>query len=114
MLRVETVCLELDRYFESATLRIFASMKDSTVRLSDGALLSGDPRKPRVFSEYWTFIRRSGVTSKARELTCCPNCGATLDKITTAGVCEYCDANITRGDYDWVLSRIEQDEAYTP
>jgi len=29
-----------------------------------------------------------------------------------AGVCEYCHGKITSGEFDWVLSRIEQDEAY--
>ncbi len=29
-----------------------------------------------------------------------------------AGICDYCGAKITSGDFDWVLSRIEQDEAY--
>ena len=110
---VEPARIELDRYFESVTLRIFARMKDSTIRLADGQLVSGDPKRSRSFSEYWTFIRRAGVTSKQRESVCCPNCGAPLDRVTVAGVCEYCDANITRGDFDWVLSRIEQDEAYS-
>jgi hypothetical protein len=29
------------------------------------------------------------------------------------GNCEYCDAHVTAGEFDWVLSKIEQDEAYT-
>jgi hypothetical protein len=29
-----------------------------------------------------------------------------------AGVCEYCQGKVTSGEFDWVLSRIEQDEAY--
>ena len=41
----------------------------------------------------------------------CPNCGAAL-KVNMAGVCEYCRSKITSGEFDWVLSRIEQDEAY--
>jgi predicted RNA-binding Zn-ribbon protein involved in translation (DUF1610 family) len=110
--RSELCRLESDRHFQSATFRIFARMKDSTIRISDGAVLSGNPHGPREFSEYWTFVRRAGVTSKARELTSCPNCGANLDRVTVAGVCQYCDANITRGDFDWILSRVEQDEAY--
>ncbi len=110
--RMELARIETDRYFESVTFRLFASMKDYTVRVNDGALVAGDPHRPRVFSEYWTFLRRSGVTTKKRESTACPNCGAPLDRVNMAGVCEYCDANITRGDFDWVLSRIEQDEAY--
>jgi hypothetical protein len=32
-------------------------------------------------------------------------------KINMAGVCEYCRSKIV-GEFDWVLSRIEQDEAY--
>jgi hypothetical protein len=28
------------------------------------------------------------------------------------GACEYCKAVISRGDFDWVLSRIEQDDSY--
>jgi hypothetical protein len=29
-----------------------------------------------------------------------------------AGSCEHCNAKVTSGEFDWVLSRIEQDEAY--
>ena len=56
-------------------------------------------------------IRRRGVQEGTRSPIQCPNCGAEL-KINMAGVCEYCESKITRGDFDWVLSRIEQDESY--
>lgn len=110
--RVELAKVSLDRYFDALTVRIFARMKDYTVNASDGKVLSGSPDKLRHFSEYWTFVRRSGVTSKDRDATRCPNCGAPLDKVTHSGDCEYCHTRITRGDFDWILSRIEQDEAY--
>ena len=42
----------------------------------------------------------------------CPNCGAEL-KINMGGECEYCRAKITTGDFDWVLSRLDQDDAST-
>lgn len=29
-----------------------------------------------------------------------------------AAVCEYCGGKVTTGDFPWILSRIEQDEAY--
>jgi hypothetical protein len=29
-----------------------------------------------------------------------------------AGHCEHCEAHITAGEFDWVLSRVEQDESY--
>jgi predicted amidophosphoribosyltransferase len=48
-------------------------------------------------------------TPSAQKL--CPQCGAEL-KINMAGRCEYCQAEVTSGRFDWVLSRIEQDEAY--
>ncbi len=102
----------VDKYFEGITLRMFASMKDYTVSAESGEVLSGSPEQTRKFSEYWTFVRRVGVTSKEREAARCPSCGAPLDKVTEVGICEYCQSNITRGDFDWVLSRIEQDEAY--
>ena len=41
----------------------------------------------------------------------CPNCGAPL-KVSMAGICEYCGGKVTSGNFDWVLSRIQQDEAY--
>jgi hypothetical protein len=101
-----------DRYFEGITVRIFARMKDYTVSTQTQKVLSGFPNQLRSFSEYWTFVRRAGVTSQDRDATRCPSCGAPLDKVTQVGICEYCQSNITRGDFDWILSRIEQDEAY--
>jgi len=29
-----------------------------------------------------------------------------------AGNCEYCGSLVAGGDFDWVLSRIEQDDVY--
>lgn len=109
---VDLAKLHQDRFYESATLRLFASMKDYTVRVQDSQVYSGSATTPRRFSEYWTFVRRRGVTTSARSPEGCPHCGAPLDKISMAGECEYCSTVITRGDFGWVLSRIEQDEAY--
>lgn len=110
--RIELAKVSLDRYFDAITVRIFAQMKDYTVDAGSGQILSGSPSKLRRFSEYWTFVRRFGVTSVERDATRCPNCGGPLDKVTQVGDCEYCHTRITRGDFDWILSRIEQDEAY--
>jgi ferredoxin len=30
-----------------------------------------------------------------------------------AGNCAYCHVKVTAGEFDWVLSRIEQDESYS-
>ena len=42
----------------------------------------------------------------------CPNCGAPLE-INQVGECRYCRAAVTSGRFDWVLSRIEQEDEYT-
>lgn len=110
--KIDLAKVSIDRYFDGITVRIFSSMKDYTIILASGQVVSGFPNKTRTFSEYWTFVRRSGVTSKERDATRCPHCGAPLDKVTQVGDCEYCQTRITRGDFDWILSRIEQDEAY--
>lgn len=103
-----------DAWFESVTVRVYASMCDWTERESDGVVVGGSRTDPRVFSEYWTFVRTIGSTRGAVEHTLdqCPSCGAPLDQVSAAGVCGYCDSKITGGDFDWVLSRIEQDEVY--
>ncbi len=41
----------------------------------------------------------------------CPSCTAPL-KVAQTGVCSSCQTKLSRGDFDWVLSRIEQDEEY--
>jgi len=110
---IELSNLETDAFFDAITVRVFASMIDVTRERKSGRILGGDADKPRQFSEYWTFIRKvgyqAGATKGART---CPSCGAPLDRINQAGQCEYCESVITRGDFDWVLAQIEQDESY--
>jgi predicted lipid-binding transport protein (Tim44 family) len=107
---LDLVKVSMDAYYDALTFRIFARMRDYTTD-EQGKLVCGSAGSPRPFSEYWTFIRRRGVSDKGHGDKNCPNCGAAL-KINMAGVCEYCQGKITSGEFDWVLSRIEQDEAY--
>jgi hypothetical protein len=101
-----------DKYFDAITVRIYASSLDYTMS-DDGRLLSGSRSKVRQYSEYWTFVRGAGRTGQATKTTPnCSNCGAPM-KISMAGNCEYCKAKVTSGEFDWVLSRIEQDDSYT-
>jgi hypothetical protein len=87
-------------------------MVDYTIN-TGGNVVSGNRSRPRQFTEYWTFIRRRGGKSSDKQNDRCPNCGAQL-KINMAGICDYCAGKVTSGDFDWVLSRIEQDESYQP
>lgn len=104
------VKISQDAFYDAITVRIFASMKDSTVDI-DGRLVCGDPNRSRRFSEYWTFVRHRGIAESNKTNDSCPNCGAPL-KINMSGVCEFCEGNIGSGEFDWVLSRIEQDDVY--
>lgn len=110
--RVEAVKITSDAFFDSITVRIFASGRDYTVS-EDGNVVSGSKSSVRRWSEYWTFIRGRGATSDTPQTKkACPNCGAPLD-VTAAGICNYCGGKITSGEFDWVLSKIEQDESYS-
>jgi hypothetical protein len=100
-----------DRFFDAVTVRVFASCLDYTTDAA-GAVVAGDRHKPREYSEYWTFIRGAGRTGAPRSDGACPSCGAPIAGISMAGQCASCNAKVTSGEFDWVLSRIEQDEVY--
>jgi len=106
--RVEPVKIDSDAFYESITVRIFANGKDYTMN-EQGHVVAGSMTETRRWSEYWTFIRTRGGAQHATRK--CPNCGATIEAGATA-ICPYCAGRITGGDFDWVLSRIEQDESY--
>ena len=110
ILDARVVRVTSDRFYDAVTIRLFASGLDFTQR-DDGHLVSGSRSKERKYSEYWTLIRGRNRKGPTRTTPECPNCGAAL-KINMVGVCEYCSVKVTTGDFDWVLSRIEQDEAY--
>jgi hypothetical protein len=104
--------IKVDSFYNSITLRIFAQGYDYTVD-QNGRVVSGSNQHLRKWSEYWTFVRYC----KAKPVTArgdlnCPNCGAPL-KVNAVGICEFCGGKITSGEFDWVLSKIEQDESYT-
>jgi hypothetical protein len=102
--------VETDRHFDAITVRVFATGKDYTLD-EDGKIVSGSKTYDRAYTEYWTLIRGVGAKGEIHTSPSCPNCGADVD-VNMAGACEHCDVKVTRGDFDWVLSRIEQDETY--
>jgi hypothetical protein len=57
------------------------------------------------------MIRGRGAKGPPKTTKECPNCGAPLN-VTMVGDCAYCKVKVTTGQFDWVLSRIEQDEVY--
>jgi hypothetical protein len=108
---MQPVKIKEDKFYNSITVRIGAQGYDYTVDDS-GRVVSGSKTQLRHWTEYWTFIRnRDAKPQAAGSDLNCPNCGAPL-KVNAAGICEFCGGKITSGEFDWVLSRIEQDESY--
>jgi hypothetical protein len=105
--------IDLDTFYESLTVRIFASCLDYTVDKT-GKLLGGSAKQPRPFSEYWTFIRTAGADNAAAgfDLKTCPACGAPADQIGQAGECGHCGSKLSEGRFSWVLAIITQDDVY--
>jgi len=107
--RVALAKIDLDAFYESITVRIFARALDWTED-SGGKVVGGSKTAPRAFSEYWTFLRAIPGTVAAP--SGCPSCGAALPPGGGATVCASCGGKLVSGGFDWVASRIEQDDAY--
>jgi hypothetical protein len=108
---MQPVKIKMDAFYHAITLRIFAEGYDYTVD-KGGRVVAGSQKNLRQWSEYWTFVRYSKAKpAAARADLNCPNCGAPL-KVNATGICEFCGGKITSGEFDWVLSKIEQDESY--
>ena len=108
--KVQLCDIDVDKWVEVLTVRIFASCLDWTERVDGGGVVGGSARERREFSEYWTFMRSIGARRSSTELSACPSCGAPLDKMAMSGVCGYCDSKVSSGRFDWVATRIAQDD----
>jgi hypothetical protein len=107
---VQIVKAQSDRNFDSITVRIDASAADYEVNETSANKVIFGSRNDQPFTEYWTFTRNAAARTKAgegAEVTQCPNCGAPLS-INESGVCSYCKATVTSGQFGWVLDNITQ------
>jgi hypothetical protein len=111
ILRVQPAKVTRDRHFDAVTLRFWATGKDYTIDDRTGVIESGSNSRDRSYSEYWTLIRGHEVRGTPQATPNCPNCGAPL-QTSMAGVCAHCSQHITSGEFDFVLSKIEQDDSY--
>lgn len=107
---LELVKVASDPFYDAIVVRVFATAIDQTINVASGVIVGGSDQ-PREYSEYWTLIRsrpekRGDFVGKN-----CPSCGAAL-AINMAGNCQHCGVKVRGGEFDWVLSKIEQDEAY--
>jgi hypothetical protein len=107
---VEPLRVVHGRVFDDLTVRITAAAADFDIDQS-GKIVFGD-RTVRPFKEDWTFQRSVGVSTSTKPGTLentCPRCGAPVS-LTQIGECRYCKAAVTSGKFDWVVSRIEQED----
>jgi len=107
--KVTIVSASTDQQHDTITTRILATCADYDVDKS-GHVVRGDKHTMTPFQEDWVFQRSSSAKTPAAGGTLeqrCPNCGAPLD-LDLAGVCHYCHQPVMSGQYDWVLTRIDQ------
>jgi predicted lipid-binding transport protein (Tim44 family) len=108
--RIDPVRIVHGAVFDDVTVRITATAADFEID-QNNRIVFGD-RTVRPFTEDWTFQRSVGVATAQKPGTLentCPSCGAPI-ALTQIGECRYCKAAVTSGKFDWVVSRIEQDE----
>ena len=104
--RVVLSKIDVDAFYESVTVRIFARALDWTED-RDGKVVAGSRSQPVRFSEYWTFLRAIGA--EAPPVRACPSCAAPLAASGPASICPYCGSKLEAASGRWVVSRIEQD-----
>ena len=109
---IDPILIVHGRVFDDITVRISAAAADFEID-KDNRIVFGD-RVVRPFVEDWTFQRSVGVVTSQKPGTLentCPNCGAPIE-LTQIGECRYCKAAVTSGKFDWVVSRIAQEEMF--
>jgi predicted nucleic acid-binding Zn ribbon protein len=108
--------VECGPVFDVITMRIGATAKDYRASVETGKAIPGSEEASQ-FAEYWSFIRARGSKTKAGGTGLiegnCPNCGAPI-AMNQGAKCEYCQAVLRSGQYDWVLAEITQEEEWHP
>jgi hypothetical protein len=100
-----------DRWYDAITIRIWGTGKDYVIVEKTGKVVRGSKHLERPYSEYWTLVRSAQRRGAPHPDARCGNCGAPL-RVNQSGECEHCSAHVTLGEFDWVLSKIEQDDTY--
>ena len=107
------VGVEADDEFDTVHLRFAASAKDCDVpaKLAEAEAFGRAARaQESSFVETWSFVRRLNPDFSAGRLSegKCPSCGAPVPRQATV-TCEWCQAILNSGTYDWVLAEITQE-----
>jgi predicted lipid-binding transport protein (Tim44 family) len=101
---------ECDGAYDTIVIRLLAGCADYDIDMGNKNKVIRGSKDFTQWTEDWCFQRSSAATTKVGGGTMrqvCPNCGAPLD-LDLQGICKYCHAAVMSGQYDWVLTRIEQ------
>ena len=109
--QIDLARVTYDKWYQAVTVRIHASSLDYTIQQSDNQVVGGSKSKERPYTEYWTLVRSTARKNNAEGKPACPACGAPLP-VEMVDKCRHCGALVESSAFDWVLSRIEQDEVY--
>ncbi len=105
------VSYKCDEFFDVIIVAISASAADYYIKEGSDKKYS---LSTDIFKEYWSFLRKPGTKTLQQGGAIegfCPNCGSPL-KLSDKIECMSCQALITSGEYDWVLSEITQAKAF--
>jgi hypothetical protein len=103
------VFAEEDGPFDIIHVFIEASLKDQFISKRDTSLNSGGEER---FVEYWSFMRSHDISTNKNIYSekNCPACSAPLPDVAgESSICQYCNAVINSGKFDWVLAEISQE-----
>lgn len=111
---VELLDVTSDEKYSYVSTLVTATCTDTVVDADGKVVESNYGGELTTWSEIWIWMRSNAAVTQENEKGVfadkCPNCGAAL-KITAIGKCDYCGTELTKGDFDWVLSEIGQVDA---
>jgi predicted lipid-binding transport protein (Tim44 family) len=113
--RVDILDIHTDEKYIYMKTLINASCVDTVVDADDGSVSEvHNHGELEHWKEIWIWMRSNSVLTKDTEswifVDKCPNCWSTL-KINSIGKCDYCGTEVTKWEFDWVLSEIDQIDA---
>jgi hypothetical protein len=112
VVRCDYVRIERDRFFDAIVVRLL--WRARVYRTDEhGALVEGDPSRPRPFDGVFTFAKRREARHRGERHASsqCPKCLAGLDRLSDTGHCGYCQRKITGGDFGWMLIDVDTPES---
>ena len=101
-----------DKHFDAITVRVPSPSAKTTRSTIPDASWAAARRACGGTANIGRSFRSAKRAGKTHTSAACPSCGAPIDHIDVAGHCKSCSAKVTSGEFDWILSRIEQDEVY--